>query len=269
MNNLVSRNPIQRFKEGKKIIKAGGGTQFWMGRMGDWYSGTRNGNTYINPTQITPEKIIPQKDGRIIAKINGQWYNQEGQRVVNFGGTRPIQKQSEIQVEQQTQKAVPVIRTEGSSFRTAFNQARNSGLQEFTWNGKRYNTMKAGETKDQWLAGLKEQQVPELPQVIPIAPVPIFTAPKFDQQPVIDNAPKPTYNFDRSQIRNMIRQGGLNPYAYTGAQRKALRLYLNGQSNDTSLLDGTDLARFTLPFRKKQGGQLISRNPIERFKLRK
>jgi hypothetical protein len=42
-------------------------------------------------------------------------------------------------------------------------------------------------------------------------------------------------------------------------------LYLNGLSDDTSLLDGTDLARFTLPFRKK-GGILPSKNVIERFK---
>lgn len=74
-------------------------------------------------------------------------------------------------------------------------------------------------------------------------------------------------NYNRSQIRDLIRSGGFNPYTYTGAQRKALRLYLNGLSNDTSLLDGTDLARFTLPFRKK-GGQLISRNPVKRFKQR-
>ena len=72
-------------------------------------------------------------------------------------------------------------------------------------------------------------------------------------------------NFNKSQIRNMISSQGFDPYKYTGSQRKALRLYLNGESDDTSLLDGTDLARFTLPFRK-QGGQLISRNPVERFK---
>ena len=74
-------------------------------------------------------------------------------------------------------------------------------------------------------------------------------------------------NYNRSQIRDLIRKGGFNPYTYTGDQRKALRLYLNGLSDDTSLLDGTDLARFILPFRKK-GGQLISRNPVKRFKQR-
>jgi len=30
-----------------------------MGRLGDWYSGNKKGNTYINPTQIFPEKIVP------------------------------------------------------------------------------------------------------------------------------------------------------------------------------------------------------------------
>ena len=89
MKNLVSRNPVQRFKEGRKIVKAEEGTQFWMGRMGDWYSGNKKGNTYINPTQITPEKIVPQKDGRTIAKINGKWYNQNGQEITSFGSSVP------------------------------------------------------------------------------------------------------------------------------------------------------------------------------------
>lgn len=97
------------------------------------------------------------------------------------------------------------------------------------------------------------------------------TSPITTQTPTITNLPtKPirSGNYNKSQIRKMISEGGFNPYNYTGAQRKALRLYLNGESDDTSLLDGTDLARFTLPFRK-QGGQLISRNPVERFKNKK
>jgi hypothetical protein len=32
------------------------------------------------------------------------------------------------------------------SFKTAWTNARNSGLGTFTWNGKSYNTMKKGET---------------------------------------------------------------------------------------------------------------------------
>ena len=72
-------------------------------------------------------------------------------------------------------------------------------------------------------------------------------------------------NYNKSGIRNLIRNYGLNAYDFSGAQRRALRLYLNGQSNDTSLLTN-GLERFIVPY--KQGGQLPSRNIVERFKQR-
>ena len=72
-------------------------------------------------------------------------------------------------------------------------------------------------------------------------------------------------NYNKSEIRDLIRRYGLKAYDFTGNQRKALRLYLNGLSDDTSLLTN-GLEKFIVPY--KQGGQLISRNPIKRFKLR-
>ena len=42
--------------------------------------------------------------------------------------------------------------------------------------------------------------------------------------------------YNRSGIRNLMYNSGLNPYDYSGEQRRALRLYLNGESDDTSLL---------------------------------
>lgn len=67
------------------------------------------------------------------------------------------------------------------------------------------------------------------------------------------NAPVYT-NFNRSDTRDFMRNAGLNPYDYTGAQRKALRKYLNGESNDTSLLTG-NLSNFIR--QNKLGGNLI------------
>lgn len=67
------------------------------------------------------------------------------------------------------------------------------------------------------------------------------------------NAPVYT-NFNRSDTRDFMRNAGLNPYDYTGAQRKALRKYLNGESNDTSLLTGS-LSNFIR--QNKLGGNLI------------
>lgn len=102
-----------------------------------------------------------------------------------------------------------------------------------------------------------------------------------------------THNFNRSQTRDLMRAAGYNPYNFTGDQRKALRFYLNGQSNDTSKLEGIDLTKFNInpyeeaPTKKwipqgqdwrsnlqnalslsflKKGGALSPRNVILRFK---
>ena len=74
------------------------------------------------------------------------------------------------------------------------------------------------------------------------------------------NVPQQTY--DRTGIREFIRNKGINPYSFSGAQRRALRMVMNGQGtdNDKLLVKGTGLF--------KQGGQLISKNPVKRFKQR-
>ena len=46
------------------------------------------------------------------------------------------------------------------SFKTAWTNARNSGLGTFTWNGKSYNTMKRGETQQQYNSWLSKQNKP-------------------------------------------------------------------------------------------------------------
>lgn len=43
------------------------------------------------------------------------------------------------------------------SFKTAWTNARNSGLGTFTWNGKSYNTMKKGETQQDYNSWLSKQ----------------------------------------------------------------------------------------------------------------
>ena len=45
-------------------------------------------------------------------------------------------------------------------FKTAWTNARNSGLGTFTWNGKSYNTMKRGETQQQYNSWLSKQNKP-------------------------------------------------------------------------------------------------------------
>lgn len=323
MNKLVSKNPIQRFKQGRKIVKA----QFGYKTRNDGVIvnqagipvGTVNGgyiprsttqdidyqNEYLSDKSIVPGLYLDTYDNSVWASRPKEYSGQTETRISNgpevstngtyyettdksgkvidkgryFGGVKhslPLGKTSNNKLNQEKSSTKESINENESkkisnkkpitsSFKDAFNKARAKNLQEFIWNGKRYNTMKAGETKEQWLANIKTpqatQKVDLLQVVKPLVPT---TAPKIDTS-IIPKVSSRGGNYNKSQIRDLIRNGGFNPYNYTGAQRRALRMYLNGESTDTSLLDGTDLARFTISYRKN-GGVLPSRNIIERFK---
>ena len=74
----------------------------------------------------------------------------------------------------------------------------------------------------------------------------------------IQNMNLPTYN--RRGVRDYLRAKGFNPYSFSGAQRKALRMTLNntGNGTDSAIVQGMGLF--------KKGG-LISRNPVKQFKV--
>lgn len=87
------------------------------------------------------------------------------------------------------------------------------------------------------------------------------------------NNPNPV-QLNRTDIRSILSHYGYNPYSFTGGQRKALRQYLGGDRNqDISFIEKNSqmykdwIAPF-VTFQKK-GGQLISNNPVERFKVKK
>ena len=69
----------------------------------------------------------------------------------------------------------------------------------------------------------------------------------------------PQITYDRTGIRQLIRDKGFNPYQFSGAQRRALRIVMNGQGTDTDRAIVSGMGIF------KKGG-LISKNPIKRFK---
>lgn len=71
----------------------------------------------------------------------------------------------------------------------------------------------------------------------------------------------PTVEYDRSDIRQYLRDLGYDPYQFTGAQRRALRMVRNGVGTDSDKAIVKQMGIF------KKGGQLISKNPIERFKV--
>ena len=302
MNNLVSRDPIQRFKNGKKIEKFQAGGQPWAGyyTVGNWprnevtprrkssgtsaavAQGAYNKRVAANPELLNqsmnlvgpqfvpawqPQGVnnqMPQDgsyyektvDGKIVERgrwLNGKQVPLSANETIDGGNLPEVVVVGQDKSKQtpktnttiQQQKASPAASTNkgGISFKNAFNQARNSKQQEFTWNGKKYNTMKAGETKEQWLANLNPEKQPVAQKLeLPTAILPISTP---NMSASIPNVEVPQYfNFNRSQVRQLMRNQGYNPYDFTGAQRKALRMYLAGKSTNTSKLAGIDLSKF-------------------------
>lgn len=161
------------------------------------------------------------------------------------------------------------------SFKTAWTNARNSGLGTFTWKGKSYNTMKKGETQQQYDSWLSKQSKPTQ-QTAPTQGTPgygihvgngsvalstpngqttditnshnistlinngNYKAPNLGNAATnyLENRPLDSYselikhNFDRGDIRQSMRANGINPYNYSGSDRKQLRTYLNNPTTD-------------------------------------
>ncbi len=166
-------------------------------------------------------------------------------------------------------------RNNPGGFKTAWTNARNSGLGTFTWNGKSYNTMKKGETQQQYDSWLSKQNKPTQ-QTAPTQGTPgygihvgngsvtlstpngsttditnshnvstlinngNYKAPNLGGMTTnyLENRPLNSYseltkhNFDRGDIRQGMRANGLNPYDYSGSDRKQLRTYLNNPTTD-------------------------------------
>ena len=301
MNKLVSKNPVQRFKQGKKIVKVqfGGGVRgnniITPIKIGPLMSNNKWYDNY--GTQITPEKIVPQKDGRIIAKINGQWYNQNGQLITNFISNNKSNARKPTTSKQPstfmgvkagnagmfslTDEQKSLLDQNGIKYGTALelqqglnnymssNGINGSILEDNMWGDQSkkaldYVLNKVNQNGTRRFDNQAPGQI--IQAVTPSAPE-LIKAPEISKvdiisKPLIQNVRNNSYN--KADIRDLIRKAGLNAYGYTGDQRKALRRYLNGESDDTSLLAGTDLARFIIPYQKKGG--LISKNPIKRFK---
>lgn len=97
-------------------------------------------------------------------------------------------------------------------------------------------------------AALRKENLESVNYSTPVQVAPVVQIPEVIQAPAIQ--------LNRKQTRQRMRDLGLNPYDYTGEQRRALRRFWNGDdSQDISFL------------RLKNGG-LISKNPITRFKQR-
>lgn len=106
---------------------------------------------------------------------------------------------------------------------------------------------------------------PTLVNVTPREEIQVVEQPATSQTPIV---------MDRGDVRNLMRYYDINPYNYTGAQRRALRKFLNGdRSQDMSWMDTNSglYQEFVAPYTsfQKNGGTLVSKNVIERFRNRR
>ena len=96
--------------------------------------------------------------------------------------------------------------------------------------------------------------------VNPYKPVPIISQTNDVLNTKLNIKPVQTpLNMNRRQIRDYMRNNNLNPYNYSGDERRALRLYMNGDTTgsgyDINTLKNSELAtKLNLKFQK--GGQL-------------
>ena len=246
MNKLISRNPVQRFKQGRKIVKA----QNSWGRNFNKYG-------YFGGVQKNWKGTRGQLDSGTLGKLQ------------EMGFTYTDEDKNKNEIAKRAQEFLNKFSSENNSLFSNSQIATDNAWGEQSkyalntlydlWKELPHTQTSVSTQTPEFQEGLRQQFIKE------------ETPEQQTDRAIVNNVDnlqfKRNGNYNKSGIRDLIRKGGFNPYAYTGAQRKALRLYLNGLSNDTSLLDGTDLARFTLPFRKK-GGILPSRNIIKRFKQR-
>ena len=307
MNKLISRNPIQRFKEGRKIVKA---QNSWGKDFGTKYIppvnttkvpkgwsysidlGTANSfnmdNDIVNHdfSPYNPNQILNYPHSGLVADAYND--SQDTQQRSLQIATHNIKKASEpfhrrsydnsvmdpersykaenkryiANVEQPKQKTrtnnteQPKQNTQTkknsqkqnkksgtSSFSKAFKEARAKGLREFVWNGQKKNTMKAGETREQWLKNLGTKKTSQQKEVV------------ASNQPTMEKVKTQTVAPSSQEIGN-----------WTQALIEAQQPQQTVSSN--YIPSSEDVMNWIQSFKYKQGGILPSRNPVKRFKNR-
>ena len=223
MNKLVSKNSVQRFKQGKKINFLQKGSIFLgQGIQKDW--------------RETKGQIDDDSWNSLIELgYNGERNALSAQKYLNSLG-----------LGQQFGQRISEDNAWGNQSRYALNHflqlKRTQTPQQIISINDYYKPLSEGSVK---------AVESTLPQTINIQPT--------VSQPTIA---QPTYN--RKQVRERIRSLGFNPYSdFSSDDRKTLRKYWNGEISE--LPDNLHWVNFFL----KQGGQLVSKNPVQRFKIRK
>ena len=261
---LNSKNPILRFKQGKKILFAAGGnsapepTRF-SDKANNEYWATNNGTIFYRPANSPHARKLEQTDSR---------YNAVSKKLIKPNNV--IAKKSVLNQNNPFSKDLKSRLTPAY-----YNQTINDGSQH-GYTVKVESPSNNQSVKKQLVKRpVKEQpteKLLDLPEMNAISIPNDYTEtlnlpeqlPQINiQQP---QQPKPNpIQLNRSDTRWVIKNAlGNNAYNYTGAQRKALRNYLNGVNYDENEIKAFgDLSKFK-DYMKKGG--LISRNPLNRFK---
>ena len=303
MNKLVSKNPIQRFKEGKQIKKFQNPSQpiYLMDNNRNKYQLNSDGKYYrtngsdafssgktakeINNTK-KGQIAISEKSAKIplggIAAVKKSIYNRKPSDSKNYKDIGNKSKGTGNTLSYQFGKmggwnrfigertiddleSVKMIKEMGLS--GSAEDIQNKINEEFGSNAVRADN-KWGNQSKTGLKALykkwKENQnvVPEPIVRYPSTINPTYTPPTtpINQEVANLNLNIPQQTYDRTGIREFIRNKGINPYSFSGAQRRALRMVLNNTADDNDKLLVKGMGLF------KKGGQLLSRNPVERFK---
>ena len=143
MNKLILKNPIQRFKMGKQIVKANGGTGHGFWREVTRQNGSRS-NVFFPPDytmNIGGKKLgfYKTSDDLTAAGLKQGWYDSSGNPYTFVSKPTPKSDIAGSITKQDIAKKAPI------SFKTAFNNARNAGQETFNWRGQSYNTRNKGE----------------------------------------------------------------------------------------------------------------------------
>ena len=159
--------------------------------------------------------------------------------------------------------------SKGSSFAKAFKEARAKGLKEFVWNGQKKNTMKAGETREQWLKNLGTKKTPQQKEVVTSSQPAVE---KVKTQTVVP-ASQEIGNWTQALInaQNNISEENLNTQKEVKDLTKKMvvdREDWNYTPNNSIQHQLENLKYYALSPKYKQGGILPSRNPVKRFKNR-
>lgn len=193
MNKLVSKNPIQRFKQGNQIqyYEIGGTARKvirgWKEALFPWTmkkpkpqqkketpqqtkqkndraANRDDGGYFINP-RIADNSSVMWLLRNGYRQIDGVWMSPEEQKEY-YKRKRNSNNQQSQNPSTTTQQSNPqqsetsnvtnnttTNAPSGNSFSSAFNAARNSGQREFIWNGRKFNTQKKGEEGFIWSNG--------------------------------------------------------------------------------------------------------------------